>query len=73
MEITFLIRIKEGVSLPGLECEAFAGSMAYAICAQYSEQLILAQSVTRFNTDFHGSGFKLEIDSIYGPKISVLS
>lgn len=55
MEIAFLIRIKEGVRQPGLECEAFAMSAADAICAERGEELILAQSVVRFNTDFCGS------------------
>lgn len=45
MEIAFLIRIKEGVRQPGLECEAFAMSAADAICAERGEELILAQSV----------------------------
>lgn len=52
MEIAFLIRIKERVSLPGPECEAFAMSAADAICAEHGEELILAPSVARFNTDF---------------------
>lgn len=55
MEIAFLIRIKEGVRQPGLECEAFAMSAADAICAERGEELILAQSAARFNTDFCGS------------------
>ncbi len=55
MEIAFLIRIKEGVRKPGLECEAFAMSAADAICAERGEELILASSVVRFNTDFCGS------------------
>lgn len=55
MEIAFLIRIKEGVRQPGLECEAFAMSVADAICAERGEELILAQSATRFYTDFRGS------------------
>lgn len=55
MEIAFLIRIKEGVRQPGLECEAFAMSAADAICAERGEELILAQSVVRFNTDFCGT------------------
>lgn len=41
----FLIRIKEGVGQPGLECEAFATSAADAICAECGEELILALSV----------------------------
>lgn len=52
MEIAFLIRIKEGVRQPGLECEAFAMSAADAICAECGEELILALSVARFNTEF---------------------
>lgn len=52
MEIAFLIRIKEGVRQPGPECEAFAPSAADAICAECVEELILAPSVARFNTDF---------------------
>lgn len=44
-EIVFLIRIKEGVGQPGLECEAFATSAADAICAECGEELILALSV----------------------------
>lgn len=55
MEIAFLIRIKEGVRQAGLECEAFAASAADAICAERGEELILAPSVVRFNTDFCGS------------------
>lgn len=55
MEIAFLIRIKEGVRPPGLECEAFAASASDAICAECGEELILAPSVVRFNTDFCGS------------------
>lgn len=55
MEIAFLIRIKEGVRQPGLECEAFAMSAADAICAERGEELILAQSAARFKTDFCGS------------------
>lgn len=55
MEIAFLIRINEGVRQPGLECEAFAMSAADAICAERGEELILALSVARFNTDFCGS------------------
>lgn len=35
VEIAFLIRIKEGVRQPGLECEAFAMSAADAICAEW--------------------------------------
>lgn len=50
-EITFLIRIKEEVSLLEAECQAFAVSGDDAICAESSEQLILEPSVTRF-TDF---------------------
>lgn len=42
VEIAFLIRIKEGVRQPGLECEAFAMSAADAICAECGEELILA-------------------------------
>lgn len=52
VKIAFLIRIKEGVGQPGLECEAFAMSAADAICAESGEELILALSVVRFNTDF---------------------
>lgn len=51
----FLIRIKEGVGQPGLECEAFATSAADAICAECGEELILALSVAWFNTEFRGS------------------
>lgn len=45
MEISFLIRIKEGVRQPGLECEVFAMSTTDAICAECGEELILALSV----------------------------
>lgn len=55
MEIAFLIRIKEGVRRCGLECKAFAMSAADAICPECGEELILALSVARFNTDFCGS------------------
>lgn len=44
MEIAFLIRIKEGVGQPGLECEAFAASAAAAICAERGDELILASA-----------------------------
>lgn len=56
MEIAFLIRIKEGVSQSGLECKAFALSATDAICPACAEELILAPSTMRFNTDFCGSG-----------------
>lgn len=71
MEIAFLIRIKEGVRQPGLECEAFAMSAADAICAESGEELILALSVVRFNTDFCGSSSKssMGFDSDCSPKI----
>lgn len=53
--MAFLIGIKEGVRQSGLECEAFAMSAADAICSECGEELILALSVARFNTDFCGS------------------
>lgn len=56
VQIAFLIRIKEEVSLLGWECEAFAVSMADAICAESGEQLILATAATRF-TDLCGDSF----------------
>lgn len=56
VQIAFLIRIKEEVSLLGWECEAFAASAAYAICAESSERLILATAVTQF-TDLCGDSF----------------
>lgn len=70
MEIAFLIRIKEGVRQPGLECEAFAMSAAHAICAESGEELILAPSVVRFNTDFCGSSSNssMGFDSDCSPK-----
>ena len=70
MEIAVLIRIKEGVRQPGLECEAFAMSAADAICAECGEELILALSVARFNTDFCGSSSNssMGFDSDCSPK-----
>lgn len=56
VQIAFLIRIKEEVSLLGRECEAFAASAADAICAESSERLILATTATRF-TDLCGDSF----------------
>lgn len=56
VQIAFLIRIKEEVSLLGWECKAFAASPVDAICAESSERLILATAATRF-TDHCGDGF----------------
>ena len=70
VEIAFLIRIKEGVRQPGLECEAFATNASDAICAECGEELILARSVVRFNTDFcsRGSDSSSGFDSHFGPQ-----
>lgn len=54
VDIAFLIRIKEGVRQPGLECEAFAVNVADAICAERVEELILAWSAGQFNAEFCG-------------------
>lgn len=51
VQIAFLIRIKEEVSLLGQECEAFD-----TICAVSSERLILATAATWF-TDLCGDSF----------------
>lgn len=53
MQIAFLIRIKEEVSLLGRECEAFSASADDAICAESGERLILATTEMRF-TDLCG-------------------
>lgn len=54
LQIAFLIRIKEEVSLLGRECEEFAARAA--ICAESSARLILATAATRF-TDLCGDSF----------------